>query len=392
MPLADCPMKSGIRVPWRASAVCLTIILTTNATPLYAQAHSPRGLNTNWEKRSVDLEEIISGGVPKDGIPAIDNPRFISVSVASEWIAPREPVIMLEVEDEARAYPLQIMTYHEIVNDVIGGESVAVTFCPLCYSAITFRRAVSESVLDFGVSGLLRHSDLIMYDRQTESLWQQIGGEAIVGDLTGTVLEEIPAQLVSFQQFAGRFPDGLVLSRETGHTRPYGVNPYAGYDDIDDRPFLYRGELDGRLPPMEKVVSVSIDGIHVAYPHTITRRRRATNDVVAGVPLVVLHVDGAVTALGDKRIRDAHIIGTTGVFDRRVDGRALRFEFRDGAIRDAETASKWDVTGRATSGPLAGTVLRPVVHGNPFAFAWFAFRPGSSIYGEAGRVEGRTSR
>ncbi|MDX1430352.1 MAG: DUF3179 domain-containing (seleno)protein, partial [Rhodothermales bacterium] len=140
---------------------------------------------TDWDKRSVNLDEIISGGVPKDGIPPIDRPKFVSPSSASSWVGDREPVILLAIEGDARAYPLQIMTYHEIVNDEVGGEPVTVTFCPLCYSAIVFRRTLDGRVYDFGVSGMLRYSDLIMYDRQTESLWQQILGEAIVGELTG---------------------------------------------------------------------------------------------------------------------------------------------------------------------------------------------------------------
>ena len=385
-------MELGFPLSSRLILVAASVALFAHSGVTRAQPRLSQGLKTDWEKHSVDLEEIISGGVPKDGIPAIDNPRFVSVRAASEWVGAREPVIMLVVGSEARAYPLQIMTYHEIVNDVVDGEPVAVTFCPLCYSAIAFRRTVGNSVLDFGVSGLLRHSDLIMYDRQTESLWQQIGGEAIVGDMTGTLLEEVPAQLVSFGQYSDRFPGGSVLSRDTGHVRPYGTNPYGGYDDIDDRPFLYRGELDSRLPPMEKVVSVSVEDIHVAYPHSVTREERVINDVVAGIPLIVFHVDGAVTALGVSRIRDAHVIGTTGVFDRRVDGRTLRFRFEDSEIRDVETGSTWDVTGRATTGRLAGQVLRSIPHGNPFSFAWFAFRPASSIYGEPVQEEDRGQR
>ncbi|NNE47151.1 MAG: DUF3179 domain-containing protein [Rhodothermales bacterium] len=345
-----------------------------------AQSDYPSGWETDWENRSVDLSEIMSGGVPRDGIPSIDAPRFVSIDAAGNWLGDREPVIMLQTGASARAYPLQIMTYHEIVNDELGGVPVVVTFCPLCYSAIAYRRTVGEEVYEFGVSGMLRHSDLIMYDRQTESLWQQIDGEAIVGDLTGTLLEPLPAQIVSFAQFAARFAAGSVLSRETGHVRNYGTNPYRGYDDIDERPFLFRGDIDDRLPPMEKVVALSLGGVKIAYPHSVTRDRGVINDVISDVPLAVFHVDGAVTALGDAVIRDAEIIGTTGVFDRRVDGRTLSFEFKDGSIRDAETGSVWDVTGHAISGSLVGRSLQPIVHGNYFSFAWFAFQPGSRVY------------
>ncbi len=360
----------------------LTAVLAMQAIDCVGQSVYPSGWKTNWEKRSVDLAEIVSGGVPKDGIPPIDRPGFVSSAEASSWLAAREPVILLSLSDDARAYPLQIMTYHEIVNDVVDGKPVVVTFCPLCYSAIAYSREVDGRLLDFGVSGMLRHSDLIMYDRQTESLWQQIGGEAIVGDLTGTSLEPVPAQIVSFEQFTARFPTGKVLSRDTGHRRDYGTNPYSGYDDIDDRPFLYRGDFDDRLPPMEKVVGVTIGKEHVAYPHSVTRDQRVINDEFGGIPLLVMHVDGAVTALGDRVIREAEIIGTTGVFDRRVGDRTLTFAASEEAVRDRETGSTWDATGRATDGPLTGAALRPVRHANYFSFAWFAFRPDSGVYGD----------
>ncbi len=359
--------------------LCLTLFVAAAIAPLAAGQSAESQFRTNWQKSSVDLREIMSGGVPKDGIPPIDNPKFVSTKGGAAWVGAREPVIMLVVEGDARAYPLQIMTYHEIVNDEVGGVPVTVTFCPLCYSAIVYRRTVDSVMYDFGVSGMLRYSDLIMYDRQTESLWQQIDGEAIVGDLTGTRLDPVPAQIVSFEQFAERYPGGKVLSRDTGFIKPYGTNPYAGYDDISERPFLFRGEYDKRLPPMVKVVTVSIGGVDKAYPHSATRKEKVINDEVGGRSIVVFHTDGAVTALGDKIIRRAEEIGTTGVFDRRNRERILTFEY-DGAIRDRETGSVWDVTGRAISGPLTGMQLEPITHGNYFSFAWFAFKPDTRLY------------
>ncbi len=328
----------------------------------------------------MDLSEIISGGVPKDGIPPIDQPKFVSTSSAASWIADREPVILLTIGDDERAYPLQIMTYHEIVNDNVGGKPVTITFCPLCYSAIVFQRELDGTVYDFGVSGMLRHSDLVMYDRQTESLWQQILGEAIVGDLTGKKLEPVPAQIVSFEQFRERYPEGKVLSRETGHSRPYGRNPYAGYDDISKRPFLYDGKYDERLPPMEKVITVSLGREDKAYPHSVSRRKRVINDVIDETPVVIFHGQGAATALGGAIIREAKEQGTTGVFKRTVGQKLLSFAYEDDAFRDKETGSLWDITGIAVSGPLKGSQLALVPHGNYFSFAWFAFKPGTHIY------------
>ena len=348
-----------------------------------AEAQAPRGTaewNTDWSKRSIDLDELISGGVPRDGIPPLHAPQFVSLTAARSWLEPQEPVVALEVNGVARAYPLQILTWHEVVTDEVGGVPLAVTFCPLCYSAVAYDRRVKGDTLVFGVSGLLRHSDLVMYDYQTESLWQQLNGEAIVGEMTGTKLTPIPAQIISFAQFAEAYPRGDVLSQDTGFRRPYGENPYEGYDDIDERPFLFRGPYDDRLPPMEKVVAVSLRGVDKAYPHRLTRRERVIHDELAGRPIVVFHADGAVTALGEGRISRAREIGSTGVFDRRLDGRTLTFRYQDGRFVDPQTGSTWDITGRAVGGDLQGEQLERIHHGDYFAFAWFAFKPEAKLY------------
>lgn len=357
-----------------------------------AEAQTPTlpGFSTDTSKRIIDLDELQAGGPPKDGIPALDEPRFVSASEAADWLEPQEPVILLRVGDAAKIYPLQILTWHEITNDELGGVPVAVTFCPLCYSAVAVDRRIGEGddarTLTFGVSGLLRHSDLVMYDRQTETLWQQYTGEALVGDLVGTTLTILPAQIVSFEQARESVPNAPVLSRQTGYDRAYGQNPYVGYDDVSRGPFLFRGPEDGRLPPMARVVAVEADGAFRAYPASLTRERRVVRDVVGEQPVVVFHSDGATTALGAAQIAEAREVGSTGVFDPRVerDGERLALTFEatdDGAFTDAETGSTWAVTGEAVAGPLKGTRLDPVRHHDTFAFAWFAFRPETTVYG-----------
>ena len=217
----------------------------------YFAQSDPTGRNpwrTDFSKHSIDYTEILLGQV-RDGIPSIDNPKFAPVSDDPDWLADREPVIALQIGDDARAYPLQIMTWHEIVNDIVGGEPVIVTFCPLCNSAIVFERRMGDTINSFGVSGLLRYSDLIMYDRDTDSWWQQILGEAIVGELTGARLPKVPASIISWADFRQNYPDGQVLTRDTGFTRQYGRNPYTGYDDIDSSPFLFVGPEDGAYAP-----------------------------------------------------------------------------------------------------------------------------------------------
>lgn len=180
---------------------------------------------TDFSKRTVELSEIESGGPPKDGIPAIDRPRFVGTRPARAWLKPKEPVIVLRVGKEARAYPLQILMFHEIVNDTVAGLALAVTFCPLCNASIVFERRAGERLLDFGTTGRLRLSELVMYDRQTESWWQQFTGKGIVGHYAGSELKRIPSAIVAFEDFEAVHPAGLVLSRETGFVRPTAAIP-----------------------------------------------------------------------------------------------------------------------------------------------------------------------
>ncbi|MCL7453923.1 MAG: DUF3179 domain-containing protein, partial [Anaerolineae bacterium] len=336
--------------------------------------------NTNWNRRTIEYGELLSGGPPRDGIPSIDEPQFVSAEEAAGWLADNEPVIALEIDEDARAYPLQILTWHEIVNDVVGDVPVIVTFCPLCNAAITFDRRLEGQVYEFGTSGLLRNSDLVMYDRTTESLWQQLTGEAIVGDMVGKRLRFVPSSLVSFEGFRQAYPRGNVLSRDTGYSRDYGRNPYAGYDRADQTPFLFDGELDGRLLPMERVVTISFGGVDVAYPLSLLSDVHVVEDAQAGVDLVVWHVPGTSSALDTATIAQGEDVGATGVFDPTLDGRKLSFRFEDGAFVDKETGSTWNVLGQAVDGPLAGERLIPIVHGNHFWFAWAAFKPDTIIY------------
>lgn len=338
------------------------------------------GWRTDWGRSSIAFSEL-EVNVPRGAIPAVDSPRFISASAAGEWLADGEPVIQIRLGAEARAYPLQILTWHEIVNDEIEGRAITVTFCPLCYSAIAFFRTVDGEALDFAVSGMLRHSDLVMYDRQTHSLWQQLTGEALVGAMTGRVLDRVPAQIVSFAEFRGAFPEGVVLSRDTGHRRDYGKNPYVGYDDVEQRPWLFKGAVDDRLPPMEKVVGVEIGSRSRAYAHDITRSRRVINDELAGEPLVVFHTaDGARSALDDERIAQSRVIGSTGVFSRRLGDRVLTFRPAGDEFEDLETRTRWNIAGRGVSGPLAGSELTPLTHADVFAFAWFVMKPETDLF------------
>lgn len=356
------------------------------ASPAAGHPWLARDWPTDWSKRSIDLNELLVGirGVSdsRDAIPPIDDPRFESVAEADEWLEDREPVALLELNGEARAYPLRILTWHEIVNDVVAGTPVAVTFCPLCNSAVGFDRTVDGRVLRFGVSGLLRKSDLVMWDDATVSLWQQITGEAIVGEMTGTQLELIPTPLISWGQFKQRFAEGLVLSRDTGFARQYGVNPYQGYDS-SAQPFLFTEEGDDRFPAMERVVGVTINGANKAYPFGVLADEIVVNDEVGGQPIVVFWgAADTASALDNPTISEGRAVGVGVAYMRTVGDRVLAFESAgEDLFADLETGTTWDLLANAIDGPLAGEKLRPAVHTNHFWFAWAAFNEGAPVHG-----------
>ena len=336
---------------------------------------------TDFSIHTVPYSDILSGGPPKDGIPAIDNPIFINVDEADQFLEDLEPVVFLKIGEEARAYPLQILTWHEIVNDVVGGNPVTVTFCPLCNTAIAFDRNFDGQVLDFGTTGRLRFSNLIMYDRQTETWWQQATGEGIAGEYTGQQLTFLPASIIGWAEFKGNFPEGQVLSRETGFQRDYGRNPYAGYDNINNSPFLFRGpETPGVLPAMARVLTVELNSDAVAYPYEVLQEQGAINDTLAESEIVIFWQPGTASALDASRIAEGQDVGAGVSFSREVDGQILTFSYDGEKITDDQTGSEWDVFGRAVSGELAGTQLEPIVSVNHFWFSWAAFKPETRVY------------
>jgi len=266
---------------------------------------------------------------------------------------------------------------------MLGGRPRLVTFCPLCNTAIAFDRRLEPDgpVYDFGTTGNLRHSDLVMWDRQTESWWQQITGEAIVGELTGRRLTPLPAQILGWSAFKSSYPDGDVLSRETGFSRSYGENPYPGYDDVDSSPFLFDGDPDGRLAAMERVVGVTIGPDAAAYPLGDLAAARLAQDTLGRRPIVVLFATGARSALDTAEIAAGRDVGQAGVFLRKLDGEMLSFTAgEDGRFVDAGTGSHWDVTGGAVSGPLLGRRLEALPHTVVFWFAWAAFQPETRLW------------
>jgi hypothetical protein len=336
---------------------------------------------TDFSQHSVSYNDILSGGPPRDGIPPIDQPVFISIAEADEWLRPMEPVIQLAINQEVRAYPIQILTWHEIVNDTVGGLPVVVTFCPLCNTAIAFERTVGDQELTFGTTGRLRFSNLIMYDRQTETWWQQATGEGIVGEFTGVQLSFVPAAMVSWEAFKAANPEGEVLSRETGFTRSYGRNPYVGYDDVNRPPFLYQGpQTPGALPPVARVLALEFDGESVAYAYDLLSELAVINDRVGEQEVAIFWAPGTASALDESVIAEGQDVGAAVAYDRNLGGQVLSFRFDGEMILDNQTGSTWNILGRAVDGPLSGEQLTEVVSVNYFWFSWAAFKPETRIY------------
>ena len=368
---------STLSVPGSMHAGAIIAVLLVGAIPAAAQ----ESWRTDFTRHTVPLDEITSGGPPKDGIPAIDHPRFVSVRQADRWLGDREPVAVVRIGTTARIYPLQVLIWHEIVNDEVGGIPVSVTFCPLCNTTLAFDRRFDGKVLDFGTTGRLRNSDLVMYDRQTESWWQQATGEGIVGQYAGRKLTFIPAPVMNWKAAQAAVPDAQVLSRETGFSRPYGRNPYAGYDTRSGpRRAFFRGRTDPRLPAMERVVTVDPGSDPVAVPFSDLQKEHVIAFEAGGRRFVVFWAPGTASALDRSSIADGRDVGSSAVFQPEVEGRHLTFTAADDdRFTDRETGSTWNLLGDAVAGPLAGKHLRAVPHGNHFWFAWGVFRPDTRI-------------
>jgi hypothetical protein len=338
-----------------------------------------QGWTTDFSRHSVALSEFQPGGPPRDGIPPIDHPKIVSIAEGDRFLTPREPVIVVSVGGQTRAYPERILVWHEIVNDLLGGEPIAVTYCPLCNSAIAFDRRIGGRTFTFGTTGMLRNSDLVMWDRQTQSWWQQFTGTALVGSLTGQQLRPLDAQVLSWEMFKATYPAGTVLSQHTGFDRPYGTNPYVGYDEQPAT--FFTGRTDPRLPAKERVVAIFGAGGTAVVPFSTLARTPVIAGHVGRTQFVVFYRLGVVSALDAERIADSRDMGTAAVFENRLGKRSLTFRAgpRDGAFTDVQTGSRWDLTGVAVAGPLRGQRLSPVRHDEQYWFALAAFVPRASL-------------
>lgn len=330
--------------------------------------------NTNFDKKTVPFGEIISGGPPRDGIPPIYEPGFQTVKETSEWLPDSEPVIVHQQGEEVRAYPYRILIWHEIVNDEIDDKSFIVTFCPLCNSAIIFNTHFQGKNHKFGVSGKLRNSDMVMWDHTTESWWQQLTGEAIVGDAVGTFLEMLPSPAISFGEYKNIFPNGKVLSQNTSHHRPYGQNPYVGYDS-SRTPFLMRNPIDSRLPPLSRVIGIERNGSFYTLPlGSVAEQKWARIQGEDGTEMLILNLSSANSALDDRSIAGSALVDQVTIWENPDH---LEFNWDGFQLRDTSENRNWNSLGQGFEGEQLQSQLTPVKYGVHFAFAWLAFHPDS---------------
>lgn len=319
-------------------------------------------METDGLKHTIPLDKIRSGGPPKDGIPSIDDPKFAEIN-QSQFISDSDVVIGLEINGDARAYPLFILVWHEIVNDVVGSTPVAVTYCPLCYTNQVFERVVNGEVVEFGTSGKLYNSNLLMYDRFTESYWSQGLGYAVTGELTGIALKTIPFDVITWGDWKKLHSETLVLTTDTGHTRSYSTDPYGDYY-TDPRIIFPVDNLDERMNAKEIILGFHEDGIYKAYKQSDVESFKVINDDI-----------------GDKSLMLVSLFPQNSrAFDRTIGDKVLEFEFVDGKILDTKTKSEWTYDGLAISGQFEGTKLTRMSISPGFWFEWVAFHPETEVW------------
>jgi Protein of unknown function (DUF3179) len=326
-------------------------------------------------KHTVPLDKIVSGGPPQDGIPSIDSPKFQSVQEADKILEDSEFVLGLNINGDIRVYPLQILVWHEIVNDVVGGKPIAVTYCPLCFTNQVFNRTLIDgNIVEFGTSGKLYNSNLVMYDRKSNSLWSQALGEGIVGDYSGIKLEKIPFDITYWKEWKKLYPESKVLSRDTGSVRPYGADPYGNYYTNDLILFPLAND-DKRLGLKEIVIGLEDENQYKAYKLKDIETNKVINDVIGEDKKIAL------VSLQPFMVR---------VFDRGIDDNVndegkkiivdLFYNETNNTLIDRVTDSELNFDGKFINGQLQDKQLKRLAMDQGFWFEWAAFHPETEVF------------
>ena len=321
-------------------------------------------LETNGIKHIIPLDKIRGGGPPKDGIPSIDNPVFADIE-NSHFMDDTDTVIGLEINGDAKAYPLFILVWHEIVNDDVGGTPVSVTYCPLCYTNQVFERIVDGQEVEFGTSGKLYNSNLLMYDRLTESYWSQALGMAVKGELAGYKLNLIPFDVITWGDWKMLHSDTLVLTTDTGHIRSYASDPYGNYY-TESRIMFPVEHSDDRMHPKEIILGFNQNNVYKAYKQNDVESSIVVNDSIDRTPVLLV-------SLFSQNSR---------AFERNLDDQILDFEYVENKIVDVQTNSEWNYDGLAISGEYEGKQLERMAIEPGFWFEWVAFHPETLVYGD----------
>jgi len=341
-----------------------TLQATSNSNKSDALSSELAMMETNGIKHLIPFDKIKGGGPPKDGIPSIDNPIFTDVR-GSQFMSDSDTVIGLKIDDEAKAYPLFILVWHEIVNDSVGGVPVSVTYCPLCYTNQVFERMVDGQEVTFGTSGKLYNSNLLMYDRLTESYWSQALGTAVKGELTGYRLDLVPFDVITWGDWKKLHPDTKVLTTDTGYIRSYATDPYGNYY-TEPRIMFPVEHSDNRMHPKEIIVGFNENGLPKAYKQNDIESQILINDFIGETPVLLI-------SLFSENSR---------AFERTIGGDVLDFVYDDGKILDVQTSSEWNYDGLSISGDLEGMNLKRMPIEPGFWFEWVTFHPDTLVYGD----------
>lgn len=355
-------------------AIIAVVMITVFILPTNVNYFSINSQNLNLELQSlnksiVPLDQIVSGGPPPDGIPSIDDPEFVLVEDAENFMSESDLILGVNINGDVRAYPLQILVWHEIVNDIVGGNPIVVTYCPLCFTNQIFNRTITDGqTLEFGTSGKLYNSNLVMYDRNTNSLWSQAMAQSIAGELSGVKLERIPFDLVTWKDWKKIYPDSKVLSQDTGHSRPYGADPYGDYYTSPEILFPVSNN-DNRLGVKEIVIGLEGEkGISKAYRMGDIEELKVIDDKLTENSYVTLW------SAFPYMVR---------LFDPFLDGKTLltfHYDKSKNLFRDNQTGSEWNFDGKSTAGQLSGNSLMRIPFDQGFWFEWSTFHPNTEVH------------